>query len=532
MRFAPTLSALGLMASSVAWGQANALELTVQFAALAASPVPVGGTATWLCAAALAGVLAWRLRGRRLPALAAVAVVGVAAALAATAARPVLAGAELLMQPVALTRSPTTLDLQGAQRYGFELRNETGQAQRLVGLSLGGPDAPRYVVWGWGALPTAAPRCEPGLVLEAGAHCTALVAPRPEVGQPMKVLLKDLHPTQPSVGYDQIYYHLARKQPDFTRFAPGSTQYADYIKDTVRKRLSDYCADNGLDDVAAGSFDAPSVRLIEAGSFRCTREESAVDASGLKTAVLGPGGQLYLTDGHHGFTTLWELADGGPELPVWIRLTGDFSAAATPQAFWQTMQDTRNVWLFDADGAPIAASQLPEHLGLANLHDDAYRSLVYFTRDLGYSNAQVPEFAEFFWGQWLRSRLPLTAENTLNASDSPQLQPAGIALSGASVTTTGNEGYLSLVRDAALAMTALAPTDTVGGGLTAADLGQRPAPADKNAVKNWNDTLEELGRNDVKKSGDYRKGGKAWYAKHYRQCGGAPSEQPACWRAL
>jgi len=36
----------------------------------------------------------------------------------------------------------------------------------------------------------------------------------------------------------------------------------------------------------------------------------------MKTAVVGPGGQLYLTDGHHTLTSFWEV-QGAARIPMY-----------------------------------------------------------------------------------------------------------------------------------------------------------------------------------------------------------------------
>ena len=37
--------------------------------------------------------------------------------------------------------------------------------------------------------------------------------------------------------------------------------------------------------------------------------------------------------------------------------------------------------------------------------NDRYRSLVYFTRDIGYSKpAQATDYLEFYWADWLRAQ--------------------------------------------------------------------------------------------------------------------------------
>ena len=71
------------------------------------------------------------------------------------------------------------------------------------------------------------------------------------------------------------------------------------------------------------------------------------------------------------------------------------------------------VWLTDGDNRPIYPADLPRQLGLSNgLGNDPYRSLVYFTRDIGYSQPTgATEFTEFYWGDWLRKVVDLKQVN-------------------------------------------------------------------------------------------------------------------------
>lgn len=356
-------------------------------------------------------------------------------------------------------------------------------------------------------------------------------------GDVLKVQIKELHPTQPSVGYDQIYYHLGRKQPDLNRYQPTEAgylgdddedNYSRYIYRTERKRIDDYCADNGQGGVA--SFTQTGTRLIDSTSYTCSLPEPTPDAAAdilaqLKTVVVGPGGTLYLTDGHHTFTTLKELADGGEELPVWVRVAANYSGAETQASFWQQMQDARYVWLEDPEGKAITPDQLPDRLGLDTLSDDKYRSLVYLTRGMGYDNSDMPEFAEFYWGSWLRENGPDLSQYKLTDLARARIEVKNGVVSARSGDST--DSYVAAVRDAALRMVALDDTATVSGGRLAGELGRLDAPA---AAKDWNDFMEdEIWRADTNSSGRYRTAGKAWYALKYRECGGAANTQPACW---
>tara|TARA_R100001244_G_scaffold59932_1_gene50287 strand:+ start:20090 stop:20599 length:510 start_codon:yes stop_codon:yes gene_type:complete len=99
-------------------------------------------------------------------------------------------------------------------------------------------------------------------------------------------------------------------------------------------------------------------------------------------------------------------------LQVWVKVTDNFSDSANLSSFWQRMQDARKVWLKDGNGQPIESQQIPAQLGLANLHNDPYRALVYFTREVAYDKPRsgdvAPEFLEFYWGNWLRGQLALS----------------------------------------------------------------------------------------------------------------------------
>lgn len=210
-------------------------------------------------------------------------------------------------------------------------------------------------------------------------------------GDLVEVSLNQLHPTQAVVGFDQIYYKLGR-------FASQRTKLFD-----------EYCETNGQGESVRVPKDAD---LRRPDSFEC-QSPVGTRPGDMKTVVVGPAGRLYLTDGHHTFTTLWEQPGAGAQLKMWVKVTDDFSDSADSATFWQRMQQAHKVWLKDGNGQPIAASQLPEHLGLANLQNDPFRSLVYFTRGAAYGkpgSADItPEFIEFYWGNWLRTQLDLKA---------------------------------------------------------------------------------------------------------------------------
>ncbi|WP_435194005.1 ParB/Srx family N-terminal domain-containing protein [Streptomyces sp. NRRL F-5630] len=314
---------------------------------------------------------------------------------------------------------------------------------------------------------------------QAGA-ATPTPAARP--GDLLAVRLDQLHPTQPSVGKDQIFYKLGRYG------SPKDEQAGD-----VNKRFDDWCETNGQ---GGAKKVPPGARLADPASFTCAiplGQETDESRAAMKTAVVGPGGRLYLTDGHHSLTSFWEAADGGPGTSLRLRVQADFSELSQ-SAFWDEMRARHWVWLRDEHGAPVTTDQLPTRLGLSRFHDDPYRSLVYFTRDIGYTAPEdAAEYLEFLWGDWLRERLDLGAYDL----DDPA-------------------SYLQAVRDASELMVAADPDEVIADGRTAAELGR---------LDEWNDG-KKPGKGEFGKLSQpltAEKPGKLAFALAYRSRVVAPS---------
>ncbi|MCG3206106.1 MAG: hypothetical protein KCHDKBKB_02833 [Elusimicrobia bacterium] len=217
----------------------------------------------------------------------------------------------------------------------------------------------------------------------------------------IQVKLRDLHPTQPSIGFDRIYYKLGR-----------------YAKDP-RKVFDEYCEKTGQRGIRTFTL---SSDLHDPQSFVCL-EKVGMDISNLKTVALGPDDKLYLTDGHHTFNAFWEMKWGGPDLTVYVVLKRDYRDFESMERFWKQMKIDNNVWLLDEWGREISPADLPPSLGLANFGDDQYRSLMYYTRRIAWNTPgemSVPEpefygdnypdfpFLEFFWTREIRKTVDLS----------------------------------------------------------------------------------------------------------------------------
>ena len=261
------------------------------------------------------------------------------------------------------------------------------------------------------------------------------------VGDLVDIPLKELRPTQPALGYDEVYYRLGR----YTLGAGAADQLLDQ-----------WCATNGQKGLASAN---PGATVTDPASFTCALavgSETTESRVPMKTAVIGPGGQPYLTDGHHTLTSFWEAPGAGPDTRVRLRITANLKDA-TPQAFWSAMQSQGWTWLKDADGNTITPEQLPAGLGLKSFANDQYRGTLFFVRDVGYSQDDTsPAFQEFYWGQWLRSQTD------------PNLRPADFTL-------TEMASYQKLIGNIGAAMVALTDTTPIANGLDAKALGKLEA---------------------------------------------------------
>jgi fibronectin-binding autotransporter adhesin len=97
----------------------------------------------------------------------------------------------------------------------------------------------------------------------------------------------------------------------------------------------------------------------------------------IEPVVIGPGGKLYLTDGHHTFTAL-DNSIYGSNTQVYVNVIANYSNLTTAQ-FFQTMQ-SQNLLLPLNDGVPQTvntATGAPIPTSLTTLTSDPYRGLEY-----------------------------------------------------------------------------------------------------------------------------------------------------------
>lgn len=296
-----------------------------------------------------------------------------------------------------------------------------------------------------------------------------------KAGDLLSVTLSEFLPTQPSLGYDEVYYKLGR-------YKLG--------KDAINKRFDDWCEANGQEAAATTPAGAT---IKDANTFSCKvaiGAESQSNKDVMKTAVIGPRGRAYLTDGHHTFTSFYETADGGPNVKVRVLIQANLSALSEAD-FWTEMQQRQWTWLRDASDSPITPGQLPTSLGLAKFANDPYRAALYFGRDIGYQQLSTSTsiFQEFYWGRWLRAHPTIKLANY----DMKDLN-----------------SYLTLVKAFTQAQTAMPDAAIVSDGKTALQLGK---------LQSWNSGAAETAGEYAKLTKPYSdsKPGKLAYALEYKK---------------
>ena len=96
----------------------------------------------------------------------------------------------------------------------------------------------------------------------------------------------------------------------------------------------------------------------------------------IEPVVIGPGGKLYLTDGHHTFTALQDSVYGASNPTVYVNVVANYSNLTTSQFF--AMMQSQNLLLPLNDGVPQTvntATGAPLPTSLTGLTSDPYRGL-------------------------------------------------------------------------------------------------------------------------------------------------------------
>lgn len=219
--------------------------------------------------------------------------------------------------------------------------------------------------------------------------------------------VSQIHPTQPAVGYDEILYKVAKYKAN-----PGEL-------------FNSFCEENGAGK--ASHYDSQSL-ITKPTSFTCQSAYGTYPDE-VKSAVIAPDQQVYLTDGHHTVSVYRDIA-GSQDFTYSVRITNDLSSLPNMAAFWTWMQQHNLTWLKDPAGNAVTPADLPAQVGMKFMANDTYRSVLYFLRSVSYKKPKnAPPFLEFYLGDWLRHHQPATQSDlTTKAGYAAYLSKAARAM--------------------------------------------------------------------------------------------------------
>lgn len=225
-----------------------------------------------------------------------------------------------------------------------------------------------------------------GLFITSLFCITTAYAKETHTAQIVQLKISDLKPTQPSIGLKEVDYKIANY--------------------TLKKKklFDDYCEDNGAKGIS--KFSSQS-NLNDLNSFSCKLPYGA-QPKDMKTAVIGPNQQYYLTDGHHFVSALQQIS--GPDTLIFLRVTQDRSNVKSEAQFANDLQRHHLTWLKDLQGQPLDFSRLPKEISLSTMQNDEYRSILYFLKDVSFKKSDqnnIP-FLEFYLAQWIAKKVPLS----------------------------------------------------------------------------------------------------------------------------
>lgn len=223
-------------------------------------------------------------------------------------------------------------------------------------------------------------------LLSTATMAKTSVSPQTVEGDIVRIGLSEFSPTQGSIGYEQVFYKLGR-----------------FVVDK-KKMFDEICETNG--QKKSSSFNAKS-DVNDPQSFKC-KEMVGTIKKDMKTIVLAPNGKYYLTDGHHTFNVFWAMPEGGNDFKVNVVVANDYRHLDSMDSFWDEMTADGNTWLSDKNGKSMSHHDLPSSLGMENFENDQYRSLMYFSRGVGWDKPKSPiPFLEFYWTKALRKQLDI-----------------------------------------------------------------------------------------------------------------------------
>lgn len=374
------------------------------------------------------------------------------------------------------------------------------------------------------------------LFASAATCCLTAVSESSEPPLKLGLKLSDLRAGQPAVGKDQIAYLVGRfngvvwpadissklngalkpglwysdDQKMFEDVAEtnGQTARPDQIRDNGKAYKTDvYRWSTRGADAFPGDPDNPAISYSVTFSGKGQLKGSLVlpgnNLTGMKTVVVAPDRNYYLTDGHHSTLLYSEMKRGGDrgatndDFTLYLALDRDYSNLADENnnqsamdEFWIQAANDGKVWLkqlnaetpgydylpgvtgradkYHVDAVDLKQfdGALPDNMVLDEFKDDPYRGVLYFCRDIGWNKpttgpaAGLP-FLEFYWAEEIQKGIAGGERHLdLHTPDSPY-------------DLTDLKSYRSAVKAVSKWIVGLDPNTKIGtSGFTAEDMGQ------------------------------------------------------------
>lgn len=137
--------------------------------------------------------------------------------------------------------------------------------------------------------------------------------------------------------------------------------------------------------------------------------------------IIGPKSALYIIDHHH----LCCALDNIGKDKVFIKVVEDWSSYEHNR-FWKEMQEHKYVWMYDENGKELCLDTYLKVVPktIKDLKNDPYRSIAGVIRKMGIYKKDWTPFSEFTWANFLRKHMDLKHDKTIKKFSEDELDKA------------------------------------------------------------------------------------------------------------
>ena len=366
----------------------------------------------------------------------------------------------------------------------------------------------------------------------------------------LELELSEIKAGQPAIGQDQVLYKVGRYDGVNWILEDGYPVQGRTFSDD-EKMFDDVAYANGqkvdnavivrFDDSTPGNPDSYYVY-----NENWERVAPGTVTNGMKTVVIGPDKNPYLTDGHHTLNTFSQMKRGGFEdFKINLVVEANYSNlkdknnnGSSMDEFWIEMANSGNAWLKvlnenepgyrylngvkgEQDEYMVHSvdldrfkGQLPEEMKPEAFRNDPYRAIMNFTRGIAWeapegTKADGLPFLEFYWAEEIQNAI---GDGNIALDVHTEASPYNLS---------DLDSYVSAVQEISNWIINLEPDTIIGtSGFTAREMGQKPEiDAGKlNSLIDSGKTLE-ASSSDEKDAVDVPSFGKLGYAWAQRNGG-------------